>query len=232
MSSKLETLLKKKLNIKTENIEEIKLKTVKDYINNNKNENDIFDNDIYLGYLQLDNNNGVIVLKGPQGPPGENGINAICPARPDTSYLDKASRKLFDEIDKHNKSRPNSSFATPNLPFPGFSDNPRINEDQIREELYDNFGRTKNIFGLGGKKTKKSNKSNKSKKTKTNKSKKTKNKKSKKTKKIKKIKGGAISPLPKNPAPSSYYPAPTNPLPKPTCKLPHFRPYLLNQKGI
>ena len=229
MSSKLKTLLKEKLNIKTENIQIIKLKTVKDYINNNKNENDIFDNDIYLGYLQLDKNNGVIVLKGPQGPPGENGINAICPARPYTSDLDQRTKNLYDEIDKDNESRTDSTFATPNLPVPGFSDKPRIKEDQKREDLYDNFGRKKNIFGFGGKKTKKSNKSNKS-----NKSKKTKTKKSKKikNKKTKKIKGGGISPLPKNPAPSSYYPAPNNPLPKPPCKLPHFRPYLLNQKGI
>ena len=174
MSSKLETLLKEKLNINTENIEIIKLKTVKDYIKNNKNENDI-----YLGYLQLDKNNGVIVLKGPQGPPGEKGINAICPARPNTSDLDQRTKNLFDEIDKDNESRPDSSFSTPNLPFPGFSDKPRINEDQKRQELYDNFGRKNNIFGSGGKKTK-------TKKTKTKKSKKIKNKKTKKTKKTKK----------------------------------------------
>ena len=36
MSSKLKTLLKEKLNIKTENIQIIKLKTVKDYINNTR----------------------------------------------------------------------------------------------------------------------------------------------------------------------------------------------------
>jgi len=222
MSSKLNTLLKEKLDINKENIKKIKLKTVKDYLNNNKKN----ENDIYLGYLQLNKNNGVIVLKGPQGPPGKKGMDAICPTSSNTSDLGQKSKNLFGNVDRDNKSRSDSLFPTPNFPFPGFSDKPRIKEDQKREELYDNFGRQKNIFGFGGKKTKKSNKS---KKTKTNKSKKIKNKKNKKTKKIK---GGAISPLPKNPTPSSYYPAPNNPLPKPPCKLPHFRPYLLNQKGI
>ncbi len=77
-------------------------------------------------------------------------------------------------------------------------------------------------------KTKLANKRNKKSTNKKGHKKKYKN--SKNTKK--KIKGGCISPTPPNPTPSSYYPAPNNTLPKGPCKLPHFRPYLLNQKGI
>ena len=75
---------------------------------------------------------------------------------------------------------------------------------------------------FGGKKSKKVKKNKKVKKS----------KKVKNSKKSRKIKGGGISLVPKNPTPSSYYPAPTNTLPNPPCRLPHFRPYLLNQKGI
>tara|TARA_Y100000389_G_scaffold200127_2_gene239918 strand:+ start:137 stop:811 length:675 start_codon:yes stop_codon:yes gene_type:complete len=224
MSSNLENL-KKELKLKNKNIKIISKKNVTDYINNNK-END----EIYLGYLKL-KNDGVLVLKGPRGPAGLKGKDAICPNR-NYSDIDERANNLFSEIDNtQSLQQPTDLDSAPTLernPVPGFGSNSRIEDTEQKRKLMDSFGRNKYFGMFGGKKTKKSKKVKKVKKSKKVK----KVKKVKKSKKVKKIKGGGISLVPKNPTPSSYYPAPTNSLPHPPCRLPHFRPYLLNQKGI